>query len=92
MPRPQKLVGLLRDLAKLVDDEASRNDAFAARLEALLAPTLADVRRKGSRSRVRADSAAVPDVMSVLNEKGEEEFRFWLRSFDLAMLKAILKT
>ena len=33
----------------------------------------------------------VPDVFAAMQEKGEGEFRFWLRSLDIATLKAIVK-
>lgn len=32
-----------------------------------------------------------PDVFDELKQRGEEEFGFWLRSFELVTLKAIVK-
>jgi hypothetical protein len=89
MPRNQKLSVLLRDLASLLQEEAARNIEFAARLDALLNSVDSRVKpRRGGRKTV---SPQIPDVLSALEEKGEEEFRFWLRSFDLPTLKAITR-
>jgi hypothetical protein len=33
----------------------------------------------------------IPDVFSALQEKGDEEFKFWLRTLDLLTLKAVVK-
>ena len=92
MPRNQKLSVLLRDLAHLLDQEAARNDEFAARLEALLTPALGGRPSKHSGTRAQPHAVEVPDVLSALEEQGEEEFRFWIRAFDLATLKAIVKS
>ncbi len=92
MPRHQRLSILFRELAQLVDAEAAVNPEFAEKLDALLTPTLGGAKQSTkSRSRADADAAVVPDVLTALEAKGEEEFRFWLRSFDLATLKAIVK-
>jgi hypothetical protein len=92
MPRNQKLSGLLRDLAHLLEEEAARNGEFASRLDALLTPALRPSQSKISRVRGQQQSLVLPDVLSILEEKGEEEFRFWLRAFDLSTLKAIVKS
>lgn len=92
MPHNQKLTGLLRDLAHLLEEEAARNVEFAARLDVLLTPALRSPHSRNSRARGQPHSAGVPDVLSALEEKGEEEFRFWLRPFDVATLKAIIKS
>jgi hypothetical protein len=86
--RREKLTSLIRELAHLLEDEAAKNPPFAARLDALLGPTLREHATPVPRTR---RSQVVPDVLSVLQEKGEEEFRFWLRSLDLATFKAIIK-
>jgi hypothetical protein len=36
-------------------------------------------------------SVLVPDVFASLQEKGDEEFRFWLRTLDLPTLRAVVK-
>ncbi len=43
------------------------------------------------RSKPAAPGEAAPDVFAVYQEKGEEEFRFWLRSLNLRVLKAVIK-
>ena len=92
MPRHQKLSTLLRDIAQLVDEEASVNPEFAARLDAFLTATVGGAQQSAkSRARVPLHSVVVPDVLTALESKGEDEFRFWIRSFDLATLKAVVK-
>ena len=92
MPREQKLSSLLKGLGKLLEDEAESNPEFAARLERLLAPLRpsSETRKKNGNKSSRA--VVVPDVMAALEKQGEVEFRFWLRTFDLATLKAIVKS
>jgi hypothetical protein len=91
MQSTKKLTGVLRDLVALLEEEAARNPDFAGRLETILA-TLPPRDRKAPRSaRPTADVANVPDVFLELQNKGETELRFWLRSLDTATLKAIIK-
>ncbi len=92
MSRNQRLSSLLRDLARLIEEEAGRNVGFAAQLEELLVPALRNPRQKNSGARGPQDYSTVPDVLSALEKDGEDEFRFWLRSFDLVTLKAIIKS
>ena len=88
----QKLTDTLRALVDLVEEEAARNPSFAQRLEAIVAE-LPDsgARKKSSKPKGSAENVDVPDVLLALQEKGEAEFRFWLRDFDLVTLKAIVK-
>lgn len=92
MPRNQDLSGLLRGLAHLLEEEAATNPEFAARLNVLLTQIKRSPQSKNSEGREPPNSVMVPDVLSALEEKGEEEFRFWLRAFELPTLKAIVKS
>jgi hypothetical protein len=90
MQSSQKLIRFMRDLFALVEDEAKQNTTFAARLERI-AEGLGDKPERKLQQRKSPGSVTTPDVIAALQEKGEEEFTFWLRSLDLPMLKAIVK-
>lgn len=92
MRRHQKLSKLFRDLAELLDDEASKNPGFADRLNSLVSPTPAPSNALKPRKPRQRASLSIPDVLSALQTKGDEEFRFWLRSLDLPTLRAIVKS
>ncbi len=89
MQTAKKLERVLRELVALLEDEAGRNPEFAARLEAIVGPLPERVKRapkcKGP------EIVDVPDVLAEFQARGEQEFRFWLRDFDKATLKAIVK-
>jgi hypothetical protein len=92
MQSTQKLTRAFRALVDLVEEEAARNPAFARRLEAAVADLPAGpTNKKHAKSKASAEEIEVPDVLKVFQDKGEPEFRFWLRDFDLATLKAIVK-
>ncbi len=90
MQSSQKLIRFMRDLFALVEDEAKQNATFAARLETIAEGLGKNPGRKPQQRKSRV-SVTTPDVIAALQEKGEEEFTFWLRSLDLPMLKAIVK-
>lgn len=88
----QKLTRALRALVELVEDEASHNPAFAQRLEAIVAELpAASANKKSVKPKIAAEDIQIPDALKAFQEKGETEFRFWLRDFDLQTLKAIVK-
>ena len=82
----QPLIALLRSLATLLEEEASRNPAFAAKLEALM-PT-ADTRPKAPAKRKDID---LPDVHTELATRDDDDFRAWLRTQPADVLKAIIR-
>lgn len=83
----QKLTRVLRELVSLIENEAAQNPEFAQRLE-MITSELPTRGKPAARSRV---ATAVPDVGAAFQERGEAEFRFWLRSLDIPTLKAIVK-
>jgi hypothetical protein len=88
----QKLTHVLRALLALVEDEAAHNSVFAQRLEAIVADLPAgSIGKKSGKSKKTDKSIEVPDVLKALQGKGDTEFRFWLRDFDLTTLRAIVK-
>ncbi len=88
----QKLTRALRALVELVEEEAARNPAFAQRLESVVADLPAGTgTKKLAKSKSSVDDVDAPDVLKIFQDKGETEFRFWLRDFDLLTFKAIVK-
>lgn len=86
-----KLTRTLSDLVALLEEEASQNPHFAKKLETVLSD-LPDVpKKRAKRAKPTTKKILVPDVLVVFQDKGETEFKFWLRDFDLATLKAIVK-
>jgi hypothetical protein len=81
----------LRALLDVIEAEAERNPAFAEQLTAVLGGTILQpvMRRRPPSGQNR--TSEVPDVFSALQEKGDEEFKFWLRTLDLSTLKSIVK-
>jgi len=90
MQSTQKLTRVLDDLVALIKEEAARNPSFAERLEAITADIPSHSVKRATKPKPPA--LAPPEVFAVCQEKGEEEFRFWLRSLDLRTLKAVVKT
>lgn len=88
MQPTKKLTPILRNLMTLIDDEARRNPEFATKLEAIMAELPArPARPPGAPKTV----VTIPDVFAILQEKGEVEFGFWVRTLDIPTLKAIIK-
>lgn len=92
MRRRQGLSKFLRDLADLLDQESANSPQLAARLDAIVASLRERTETPVVRKRRPAFDSSIPDVLSVLEQKGDQEFRFWLRSLHLATLKAIVKS
>ena len=89
MQPTKKLTPFLRDLIALVDDEATRNPEFAAKLEAIMAELPA---RPADRPRPPKTAVTLPDVFGVLQgRKGEAEFRFWVRTRSQSRVSDLLK-
>ncbi len=89
MQPTKKLTPILRDFLALVDDEATRNPEFAAKLEAIMAELPA---RPVRPPRLPKSAVSIPDVFAVLQEKGEVEFGFWVRTLDIPTLKAVIRS
>ena len=89
MQPTKKLTPVLRDLLALVDEEAGRNPDFAAKLDAIMAELPA---RPARLPRLPKTAVSIPDVFAALQEKGEVEFGFWVRTLDILTLKAVIRT
>jgi hypothetical protein len=92
MQHTKKLTSVLRSLLSLIEDEANRNQDFANRLEQITSelPRPASVQKGGKNKSSSPDEQQI-DVMAALQSKGEDEYRFWLRDFELLTLKKIIK-
>jgi len=92
MQPSQKLTQTFRALVALVEDEAAHNPVFAQRLEEIVAELpVGSLGKKPASSRRTNKNVDVPDVLKVFQEKGDFEFRLWLRDFNVTTLKAIVK-
>ena len=92
MQPAQKLTRSLRSLLALVEEEASRNPDFALRLEAIVADLPPPPSgKKSPKPKASEPASPPPDVFTAFEAKGESEFRFWLREYDFATLKSIVK-
>lgn len=91
MQSTKKLTQILQDLVALIEDEARRNPVFAERLEAITSNLPASPKMPGGKKPRPFPQAGVPDVFKALQERGEEEFYFWLRTLDTPTLKAVIK-
>jgi hypothetical protein len=74
-----------------MEEEAARNPAFAERLEDITSGLPSGKSKRFPKRPVTVHVEEIPDVIAAIQEKGETEFRFWLRSLDLSTLKAIVK-
>ena len=81
----------LKALVDVIDAEASRNPTFAAQLEAVLGGVASPPVSRTRPSSGHGRPVSIPDVFGAMQEKGEEEFRFWLRTLDIPTLRAIVK-
>jgi hypothetical protein len=91
MQSTQKLARAIRSLLALVEEEAMRNPSFAARLEEISNRLPTTSTKRATRGRATGPAELPPDVFAIYQERGEEEFRFWIRSLNLRSLKAIVK-
>lgn len=82
---------LLKQLAEVVAEEADQNPAFAAKLDGILADVVAAGSGKRPKMTKAALAAEVPDVYAEYQQKGEDEFRLWLRELSVPVLKGIVK-
>jgi len=75
---------LLHRLADLIADEAERNQRFAAELHEILGT------REGGPKKPRTQPPP-EDPFEMYRTKGEEGFKSWLETLDVATLKAMVR-
>ena len=89
MQPTQKLTAVLKDLLALLDAEATHNPEFAAKLQDIMAALSTRSTRLPRPPKI---AVSIPDVFTALQEKGEVEFGFWVRTLDIPTLKAVIRT
>jgi hypothetical protein len=90
MRNEKALVRLLRGIADLLAKEAESNPDFAARLDHLLAGLPPE---GGKPTKPRSTPPReLPDLHAEWNQRGEEDFRIWLRDQPVAILRALIRT
>jgi hypothetical protein len=89
MRKEKELMVLLRGLVDLLAEEASRNPAFADKLEHLMTPV--PTRKNAERAKRKSVSVHVPDLHAELTARGEAEFRLWLRDLSVPVLRALIR-
>jgi len=82
-------VALLNGLARLLNEEASRNPNFADRLDALFSS--APVGKTAQRQRAKPEPGNLPDAYAEFWSRGESEFRLWLRDQPSCVLHALIR-
>ena len=90
MRKEKALIILLRGLVDLVAEESARNPEFGAKVEDLLS----DVpERKPSSKKVvaRPPESPLPDIHAEWSNRGEVDFRLWLRDQPILVLRTIIR-
>lgn len=90
MRNEKALIRLLRGLVDLLADEAGSNPDFAVRLDDVLHELPAKVAKPAKQRAM--PPAELPDVHSEWNQRGETEFRLWLRDQPIPVLRALIRT
>ena len=89
MREEKLLVRILRDVAHLIADEASRNSEFAARLEVILQEVPRASKRVKSANVISDDH--LPDLFAEAQSRSPEEFEHWLAVLEIPVLKALVR-
>lgn len=89
MREEKLLIRILRDLANLIADEASRNSEFACRLEAVL-QAVPGRQTKKKNAKVIPDEE-LPDLFAEARTKSREDYEHWLAEFEIPVLKALVR-
>lgn len=91
MRKQKTVVDMLRELASLISEEAERNVEFAARLEGLLNELPERRQRKKAGLAAPLIEESLPDIYHELKERGEIDFRLWLREQPVRTLRAVIR-
>jgi hypothetical protein len=84
MRNEKSLIDLFRGLTSLLAEEASHNETFARKLDALLV-----VLPQGKAP--KAAPAALPDIHAEWAARGDADFAVWLSGLPVPVLRAIIK-
>jgi hypothetical protein len=87
--KKQKLMGLLRGLAELVNAETDINPEFAAKVENLLSES--PKHKTVSKKSTITPPENLPDIYLEWDTRGETDFRFWLREQPVSVLRTFIR-
>lgn len=90
MRKEKQLIEMLRRLVTLLAEEAARNPEFAVKVESLLS-VLPDKKKPSVQPKKSAKPFAL-DVYAEWSNRGEAEFRLWLRDQPIPALRAIISS
>ena len=90
MRKEKQLIELLRRLVALLAEETARNPDFAIKVESLLS-ALPDKKKSPVRSR-KPEGIIVLDVYTEWSNRGEAEFRLWIRHQSMPVLRTVISS
>lgn len=91
MRKEKTLIGLLRGLVKLLVDESAHNPEFGAKLERLLS-NLPEKEKLPKKSTAKNEPIEpLPDIHAEWSNRGETDFRLWMREQSVQTLRAIIR-
>ena len=94
MRKEKVLTGVLHDVANLIAEESARNSVFAAKLETILAARLNGLPKQKAAS-MKLETTTVreypPDIHAEWAARGENDFRLWLCSQPLHVLRTVIR-
>ena len=90
MRKEKQLIEMLRRLVALLAEEAARNPDFAIKVESLLS-ALPDNKKSPVRS-TKLGRIITPDVHTEWGNRGEAEFRLWIRHQSIPALRAVISS
>lgn len=90
MRKEKTLTVLMRSIADLIDGEASINPDFAKKINDLLAETPIKIKDKKSNQITKSKNIDLPDIYFQWENLGELDFKFWLNSLPIEILRALI--
>lgn len=93
MRKEKTLITLLRGMVDLLTEESARNPEFANKIDALLLDL--PERKAVPKNTLNVPTLPVehlPDIHAEWSNRGESEFRLWLRDQSLTVLRALIRS
>ena len=90
MRKEKALTKIFRDIVDLISEESARNPQFANRMDEILS----DITRRNetpNRTSTAKLDGQTPDIHSEWTNRGETEFRLWLKDQPIAVLRSIIR-
>lgn len=90
MRKEKQLIEMLRRLVTLLAEESARNPDFALKVDALLS-VLPDKKKPSVRLK-KSEKPLALDVYAEWSNRGEAEFRLWIRHQPIPALRAVISS